>query len=351
MSNKVIEFNTAPMVCGGVNIIEAFITPEAIRFNESYIITGDCLKAEDIYAMYDLTIMGDVYAEKLSVNGKLYVAGNIIVDEIQCANGITCDGKIQCKQICCDTDVITTIIDAEEIDIYGSLLVSASVNVDAECKVERNIIVGEGISGSGNLKADNVMVVDYFDFDGSTSARVFEMETMYKKIQNAGAAQSEMPEIGEDTVSFADGLENFYEICIDRLVENEEEVIIEILRECAEIQREFFAEIAFLFNEIVRISYLDKIENLMDYLIVIYAKNVFPNKLIEYDTIERVFSQFLEEIEVDELKFAVNNIYEFMIALKIIDKCFPEDDEIADCVFSFIGIRYKTVKKQFEGVI
>ncbi len=351
MSNKVIEFNTAPMVCGGANIIEAFIASESIRFNESYVITGDCLRAEDIYAMYDLTIIGDVHAEKLNVNGKLYVAGNIIVDEIQCANGITCGGKIQCKQICCDTDVITTMIDAEEIDIYGSLLVSASVNVGAGCKVERNIIVGEGFSGSGNLKADNVMAVDYFDFDGSTSARVFEMETMYKKIQNVGVVQSEIPENEKDIVSLAEGLEKFYEFCIDRLVENQEEVIIDILSECAEIQKESFAEIAFLFNEIVRISYLDKIENLMDYLIVTYAKNVFPDKLIEYETIEHVFSQFLEEIEVDELNFAVNNIYEFMIALKIIDKYFPEDDEIADCVFSFIGIRYKTVKRQFEGVI
>lgn len=351
MSNKVIEFNTSPMVCGTANIIEAFVSSESIRFNESYVIIGDCLKVEDIYAMYDLTIMGDVHADKLSVNGKLYVAGNIIVEEIQCTNGIICGGKIQCKKICCDTDVITTMIDAEEIDIYGSLLVSASVNVDAECKVERNIIVGEGFSGSGNLKADNVMVVDYFDFDGSTSARVFEMETMYKKVQNAGLVQNELPENEKDTVPLAEGLERFYEFCIDRLVENEEEVIIKSLSECAEIQKESFAEIAFLFNEIVRISYLDKIENLMDYLIATYAKNVFPNKLIEYETIEHVFSRFLEEIEVEKLSFAVNNIYEFMIALKIIDKYFSEDEEIADCVFSFIGIRYKTVKKQFEGVI
>lgn len=351
MSNRIVEYNTSPLKCGGANIIEAFDSSESIRFNESYVIIGDCLRADEIYAMYDLTIMGDVSADKLCVNGKLYVSGNIMVDEIQCTNGITCGGKIQCKQIVCDADVIATMLDSEEIDIYGSLLAAASVNVENDCKVERNILAGEGFSGAGSLKADNLMVVDYFDFDGESVARVFEMETMYKKICSAATGKNKDDEESEEVESLTEGVKRFYSSFIEKLVENEEEQIIDNLNECAEIEKVSFAELAFLFNEIVRISYLDKIENLMDYLLAIYAKNVFSEQLVAYETLEHVFSQFLEEVELDELEFAVNNIYEFMIALKIVDQFFPEDDEIADRVFSFIGIRYKTVKKQFEGVI
>ena len=351
MSNKVIEFNTASMICGGTNIIETFVASESVRFNESYVIVGECLKAENIYAMYDLTVMGNVYAEKLSVNGKLYVAGNIIVDEIQCTDGIICGGKIQCRQICCDMDVIATMLDAEKVDIYGSLFVTSSVNVDVECKVERNVIVGEGFSGSGNLEANNVMAIDYIDFDGSMSARVFEMETMYKIINNEEGSGNDTRENKETTESLAEELMIFMERSIDELAEKEEKEIVENLQECAEIQKESFAEIAYLFNEIVRISYLDGIENLMDYLIVTHAKNVFPDKLIKYETIEHVFSEFLEDIKIEELKFSADSIYELMIALKIVEKYFSEDEDIIDSVFSFIGIRYKTVKKQFKGVI
>lgn len=351
VATKIIEYNTASVVCGGANIIEAFVTSDSIRFNESYIIVGKLLRADEIHAMYDLTIMGDVQAKKLIVNGRLHVAGDLDVECIQCTHGITCTGKIQCKQLVCDMDVVTTMIDADAMEVFGSLLVSTSINVDEDCQVERNILAGEGFSGSGRIKADNVMAVDYFDFDGTVSARVFEMETMYKEIQKVLQEEQEKSfnEISLETL--VDDMKQFYDRCVDKIIENEEETIINLLEECAAIQRESFSEIAFLFGEVVRISYLDKIENLMDYLLVICASNVFPEKLICYETIEHVFSQFLEEVEIDELQFAVNNIYEFMIALKVIDKYFPEDEEIADKVFSFIGIRYKTVKKQFEGVV
>lgn len=351
MSNNIIEYNTASMVCGGENIIEAFVSSESVRFNESYVIIGECLEAVDIYAMYDLTIMGDVHADKINVNGKLFVAGNIIVDEIQCTNGVTCCGKIQCKKLSSDTDVIANMINADEIDVYGNVLASSSINVDSGCNVERNILAGEGVSGTGKLKADNVMAIDYFDFDGTTSGRIFEMETMYKKLFEKKVI-SEVEQI--DTVtgnSIEEKLKAFYESSIEELVKDEEDEILEKLNSCAEIQEESFSELAFLFNEIIRISYLDQIGNLMDYLLVTYAKDVFPESLLKYETIEHVFSKLWEEAEVDELDFAANNVYEFMIALKIIDKCFPYDDDIADNVFSFIGIRYKTVKKQFEGAI
>lgn len=351
MANKIIEYNTASIVCGGTNVIEAFATSDSVRFNESYIIAGESLQADEIYGMYDLTVMGDVRANKLIVNGKLYVAGNLCVESIQCTHGITCTGKIQCKQIVCDEDVVATIVDADKIEICGSLLVSTSINVDTDCQVDRNVLVGEGFSGSGRIKADNVMVVDYFDFDGTVSARVFEMETMYKKIQSieTQVVKTALCEMSLDTM--ATDVKRFYDVCIDKIAESEEETIISLLEECAQIQKESFSEIAFLFSEIVRISYLDKIENLMDFLLVEYASNVFPEKLRCYETIEHVFSQFLEEVEADELEFAVNNIYEFMIALKILDRYFKNDEEIADKVFSFIGIRYRTVKRQFEGVV
>ena len=226
MANMIIEYNTAPIVCGGTNVIEAFATFDSVRFNESYIISGESLQADEIYAMYDLTVMGDVRANKLIVNGKLHVAGNLCVESIQCSHGITCAGKIQCKQIVCDEDVVATIVDADKIEIFGSLLVSTSINVDTDCQVDRNVLVGEGFSGSGRIKADNVMVVDYFDFDGTVSARVFEMETMYKKIQSVETqvVKNTLCEMSLDTM--ATDVMHFYDVCIDKIVEGEEETII-----------------------------------------------------------------------------------------------------------------------------
>lgn len=350
MSNTIREYNTSSIVCNDTNICEAVETDDILRFNESYVVVGECLKAKEIFAMYDLTVMGDVQAEKIEVNGKLYVSGNIKADQIRCSSNVSCNGNILCESISGDSDLIANSVDAEKIEIYGNLMVTTSINVEKSCTVNRNILSGEGFSGNGELSTENLLTVDYFDFDGSVKGKVFEMETMFEGLSKSESS-SVNDEKKQEFSSINDGLESFYTKYFDLLTENEEEDIVNTLKEAAQIQKIDFEELSFLFNEIVRISYLNGIDNLKDYLLAKCAVNVFPEKLINYETIEHVFSDFLDQVDVDELQFNANNVFEFMYSLKIIEKFFENDEELLDKVFSYVGIRYSTVKRQFQGGI
>ena len=57
--------------------LEAFKNKRNVFFNESYTIVGDCLSVFDLYASYDLTIIGDLNASKIEIRKKLIVIGDI----------------------------------------------------------------------------------------------------------------------------------------------------------------------------------------------------------------------------------------------------------------------------------
>ena len=77
MHEELIQYNSGDHVLGNKNVAEAVTTDGDIVFNESYIVVGESLKARNIHATYDLDVMTDVVAGRISVNGNLFVKGDI----------------------------------------------------------------------------------------------------------------------------------------------------------------------------------------------------------------------------------------------------------------------------------
>lgn len=339
-SDGLLQFDSSNEPIGRSNVMEAISVENDVIFNESYIVIGKKLKAENIHATYNLTIIGNVEANTLLVNGDLVVDGDIRVKNLQCLKHIVCSGKIQVDSIKCDGDIYAKKIDTSEIESMGSVLVSTSIDSEKKCKIERNLIVGEGISGSGMFEVENAIASDYFDFDGESKGNIFEISTMFMNRDETKV---------DDKEDFNTKFNKMLNDYMNNLCEDEEDVISDSLRKCAEIQQTSFEELHYLFEEIVRISYLDDITNLRDYIIVEYADRVFSVELKGYETIEHVFTLLNKKVVRNQLEYKANRLIDFVFSLKAIQYCFEDSaDEMADKVFSYVGIRYKIVKRQFE---
>lgn len=345
---KIIQFDSAVLQAGNVNVAEAIESENDIYFNETYVVVGDKLSGSSIHATYDLTIIGDVEAGSIEVNGELVINGNVKADKLSCRR-LVCTGKVSANDILIDEDSYSKSISAGKIQSHGSLIVLDSLIADEKCEIERSLISGEGLSGSGVLSAENVVAVEYFDYDGEINSNVYEIATLFKHEKVDNDSNSSLKEKKGDI----DIVENFDEILsefFDGLVINTEDDILDVLAEVAEMQRVSFSEMYYLFSEIVRISYLEEITNLKDYLIVQYAYAMFPIKLLEYESISHVFTKLLNGLSLDDLDYSADSITEFSYSLRVMTSgCLADMDLIADKVFAFIGLKYSFVNKQFEG--
>lgn len=342
---KTIQFDTSDSVLGGENIAQAIETDKEVCFNESYTVIGKKMEAPKIYATYDLSVIGDLYADNVEINGDLLVNGNIKANFLRCRR-LVCTGKVNVNSLLCAENIMAKSVTVDDIQTQGSAIVLDSFDVSDTCEVERNIIAGEGISGSGQMTIENAIAGDYFDFDGAISGHYYEISTMLSDEHKKASEEENNGGVLFET--FADELNDFLKRFVDGVIEMEEDDIIAQLRECAECQRISFDEIEYLFDEIARISYYNEITNLRDYLLVRYAELRFPQQFKEYETISHVFTTLLENTDVRELEYSANNLLELTMSLRIITAIYESAlDEYADKIFSFIGLKYSFVNKQF----
>lgn len=342
---KTIQFDTSDSALGGENIVQAIETDREVCFNESYTVIGEKLEAPKIYATYDLSVIGDLCADNVEINGDLLVNGNIKAKSLRCRR-LVCAGKVSVNSLLCAEDIMAKSVAVDDIQTQGSAIVIDSFNVSDTCEVERNVIAGEGISGNGQMTVENAIAGDYFDFDGDISGHYFEISTMLN--EDPEKAGNEEKTGGSNYETFADELKDFLKRFVDGVIEMEEDDIIAQLRECAEYQKVSFDEIEYLFEEIDRISYYNEITNLKDYLLVRYAELRFPQQFKEYETISYVFTTLLENTDVEELEYSANSLLELVMSLRIITSIYEGAlDEYADKIFSFIGLKYSFVNKQF----
>lgn len=345
----ILQYNESKWKISDMNILESITTNKDVYFNESYLLIGDALEAKNIYACYNLTVIGDIFADELTVNGELYVTGKINVNKLRCLKHITCDSWIKADIIDVDNDIIAKSIVCNKINSSGDVIVSTTFDVSDECNIKKSLIACEGITGVGNYNVKNTIAIDYFEFNGNTKGNIFEASTNF---MNSGKSNDiENKSLDEQNKLYTT---IFYNMISD-ICKNEEEQILIDIDKFSSLNEMTFYELKRLLEEIIRISYQNKIENYRDYLIVIYASYKFPESLKRYETIEHVFNEFISEAKNSDLDYSAKNFEEFVLSLRIIDECcgLEEIDKnyAADKVFSFIGIRFNTVKKQFKGDI
>lgn len=346
------QFDKSDKQIGNENVIEAFECSDSVLFNESYIVVGDRLSAKIITASYNLTIFGDLNADEIFVKGNLFVTGSITCNKLHCFKVVSCQKEIESTFIDVGYDIFAESIVCDELKCDGNIFVRTTVNVDNRFDSPNVLFAGEGVVGGGNFIANGAVTKEYFEFDGNVSSRIVELDdgTDYQSNDVIRRDENIDDKKPEELISIAKKkLDSLYSN--PDLTENEMVNISEIL---SISELECYKNIDELFNEIINISYQDRIDDLYTYLKVVYAKKYLPKEFIEYETVSHVFAKLLVEAEKDinELNYISTSIVDIAKSIYIIEHCKPElkysQDELYDKVFSSIGIRYNTVLRMLK---
>lgn len=343
-----IQFNTSETVIDGVNIAKAVQSDKKLVFNESYTMIGERLRAPSVYACYDLTVIGDMEVENIEVKGNLYVTGNIKAKQLSCLKAITCNGDIDSEAIS-GSEIVANNIACHSITCLGIIIAKTTIDIGASLETKKSVITGEGILGSGQFSARNAVTTDYFDFYGDVQGTVLELETGVTFGEPHTAPLKE-----ETLVEASDKLKAKIVAEIKQAGAIGEEQLIELVNQLSSIDGDMLSDWRKLTENLTELSYLDKITNLRDYLIIIMAKKFLPEEIVGYETVEHVSKRLLAEVEkrLDTLEFRAKDIEDFAYALKIVTLCENElridTDEMLDRIFQSIGIKYRTVKSFLE---
>lgn len=321
----------------GINLEKIEACDDELYFNESFTICGESIRAKEIYGSYDLTFLGNVEAEKIETYGVLYVVGDLIANMVR-ARKIICSGQIKVCDLFCDDEIISDSLNVNNADLTGNVLVNRSISVLNKFSSEANVLCGEGIIGS-EYSAKTTVVIDYFDVDDKSAQNYIEIEEEFK---NTALAKSNN---GDESIN--NTVKKLKKILNDSISNvNDEDELVEMIEEAAKEDFVSFDIMEYVLKKIIDISYQNEIENLNQYLYVMFASKKFPINLKGYETVEHIFNDYLPRVKAWELSYKANSLKEFIVCLYINNLIFNDDEVISDKIFSSIGIKYSTVKKQ-----
>lgn len=343
MSNF-IQFDTAETIIGGVNIAEAVQSDKNLVFNESYTVTGRRLTAPSIYACYDLTVIGDMEVEEAEIKGNLYVIGDIKAKRLSCLKAIICSGNIDAAAIS-GSEIVANDIACHSITCPGNIIARTTIDISEALNAGKSVLAGEGILGNGQFLAKNAVAAEYFDFNGEVLGKALELET-----DSTFGEPHLVPSKKESFAAFSAELKAKIADGIKKAGEVGEEQLIEFVNQLSAIDGNMLSDWKKLTENLAELSYLDRVTNFRDYLIIIMAAKVLPKEIVGYETIEHVFDSLLIEAEkgLDTLPFHAKDVEDLAYALKIVtlyeNELGIDKDEALDRIFQSIGIKYKTVK-------
>lgn len=346
MNKELIQFNSGDHVLGNENVAEAVITNGDIVFNESYVVIGASLEAKNIHATYDLDVMANIVAETISVNGNLFVKGNIEADEVICRGSFYCTGEVKVNKCNLDSNAMIGSVISKEVYVAGDLFINTTIDTDSLLEADGLVVAGEGIMGDGMFKAKAAIANEYFEFSGKRKSKVFEITEM--KFTETSDTENIDPD-ALDIESAIEVFDNVFNKSIDIWSHFEEEEFILNVRKTAESMSDL-QMIDRIVDTVIAMSYERKIDNFKDYLYVLCAKNIFPEGLARYETLQPVIEDMLNEAtyRIDEMNYNAKNIQELAVSLWTLstycDQLPISMDEAADKIFSSIGIRYSTVE-------
>ncbi len=340
-----IQFDTSRTIIERSNVAAVVSTDKKLIFNESYVLIGECLKCGDIYASYDLTIVGNLNADRVEIKGQLTVLGDIKVKEISCSKELICDGDIDADEIIAGMDVLADNIQCNELRCSGKVMVKNTIDVSKKLEVEKTAFTGEGIVGGGIFESKHTVVAEYFDFEGEVKGNVVELET------NQLYGDSERTYSIEEIQALFDKI---IKEKIDEAGRINEDNLLDCLHNLSGIDQYRLCDWEILTKKIVDISYSNSISNYRDMLYIIAAKNILPKEILNYETVIHVFSDVYPSNvgKIDTMEYKAMNVQELVDSLWIVEN-FPDEliipkEEALEMIFQSIGIRYRTVKQFME---
>lgn len=371
------------------NILLGSSIDSGIVFNESYTVVGDIDTDKFIIANYDLTIVGETHCYDIEVKKSLTVRGDIECNKILCNGFLNVTGEIRCKELVVGEWISAGSIICDKI-VCSNVVVQTIIECEEHLESDNSIVACEGVISSGDVKARYIYAVDYFDNSGEVEGSVYEASTAGNPAQKVVEKIVERIVEKKVEVPVTKIVEKRVEVPVPQVVEKRVEVPIHKKYTATEaallwknLMKEYYHSIINLDEEgvcasikemasnepprmndvhdmmtrIIEISYLNKVDNFYDYLVLVASKEFLPEELKHYDTVEGVFTYMFDEAvaAVSDMDFWVDSVNEFQYALWVIvnysDKLGVPVAIAFDKVFSSVGLRYSTVERAINGGI
>lgn len=343
-----IQYDGESESIAGKNIIEAFEGNDSVIFNESYIVIGERTEAFKIHAMYDLTIIGDLIAQECVVNGSLTVIGNVRITNITCQNELICKGDLYSEKLYVGGNLLVDSVVCDELICDENAVIQTTANINQIAQIAKTIIACEGIMGAGNFTTQNAIANEYFEFDGEYKGKILELETdktISDVIYENGATYNTV----EDVITLANKkLAEEFSKCSSL----DEEQLIGHLHFLSSVENKELKSLPVvepLFSKLIDLSYKSRIENIEEYLDVIVAKELLPDEVFSYETVEHIGRIYLSKAnnEILNLNFEPTTIEQFaqvlLMAIKFKKVLSDEWETVMDMIFESVGIKYSTV--------
>lgn len=337
----------------GKNIIEAFEGNDSVIFNETYIIIGEHTEALKIHAMYDLTIMGDVTAQECVVNGSLTVIGNARITNLTCQNGFICKGDLYSERVYVGGDMIVDSIVCDEMICDGNAAIQTTANINQVARIAKTIVACEGIMGAGKFAAQNAIANEYFEFDGDYEGKILELETD-ATISNTVPQKTVSYETIDDIIMLANQ-KLTDEYC--KWTSLDEEQLIDRLRSLCNVENKELRTLPIvepLFSKLTELSYKSRIETIEEYLTVLVAKELLPDNIFSYESVEHIGELYLPKArnEVCDFVFEPTSLEQFArvlsMAVRFEDELSGDWEPMMDIIFESVGLKYSTVSSMIH---
>lgn len=349
MSTKLLQYNSGDHILGNKNIVETVVTEGDIVFNESYIVVGTSFEARKIHATYDLSVFSNIIAESISVNGDLFVKGDIEADELICRGIFICTGEVRVKKINLESYSSVDSIVSKELYSNGDLFIRTTVDTDSFLEADGLVVAGEGIMGAGFFKARAAIANEYFEFLGKNTCKVFEISEIDFSLTEK-VSENSIENDDKDIFKIVEEFNKTFSRSLDEWSQLEEDDFLsEVRRITKSLDDLHFVDR--VIDKIIELSYEREITNFNDFLYVLWAKNIFPGGIAKYETIAPVLNDMYDDAKtkVEDMKFNVSSICEFAYSLYILDTYQTQlpisIKDGADKIFSSIGLRFSTVQQ------
>lgn len=383
------QVDSSSSIAKDENIILGSTIDSGTVFNESYTVVGDVEIDKFLIANYDLTIIGETHCHEIEVKKSLTVRGNLDCNKITCNGFLHVSGEIRCKEIIVGEWISAKAIICDKI-FCSNIVVQTIIECEEHLESDNSIVACEGVISSGDVKAQYIYAVDYFDNSGNVEGNVYEASTatdpsqkvVEKIVERVVERKVEVPvtKIVEKIVEkpVPQIVEKKVEVQVNKkytpieaahlwktsmaeyyrsIVKLEEDELCDTIKELSQNEPPRMNDVYDMLARIIEISYLNKLDNFYDYLVLIAAREFLPEELKHYDTVEGVFSCMFDEAkkEVLEMDFVVESVNEFQYALWVIvnysSKLEIPVNIALDKVFSSVGLRYSTVERALNGGI
>lgn len=308
-------------------------------FEISCVVVGD-LDVETLRANYDLIVIGSVHAEKLDVAGDFSCHGECSCEEIAIQGACLVNGNLNAESGFIGDSLTANEICTESLDVKGTI-VCLNMECNDEVVCDKNVLIAEGLTGSGSLSSNMIMCGEYSLLDDTSTIFIadnIETEALPKTYKVVDSKDNELEDIKEKartftTQKFASELERF----VDK---NEK-----YRREYDAFRKLILVENITVFPSIK--TYVDIIDTVNKKFQIITFTKLFGKVKARFESFDYDAVNHSKMTGISQKEFA-----KMLYVLTYREQCFNSEirELILDTLYTYAGVDVDVFQKKSQGV-